>query len=72
MGRDWYDIIWYGARVPPVKPKEEFLENVPAHTGRDSSGKTRQCQRHSYRSSPVFLMQSIITAKKITIPRMIV
>jgi hypothetical protein len=41
-GRDWYDIIWYGARVPPVKPNEKFLENALAKTGKDSSGKAKQ------------------------------
>ena len=24
-GRDWYDLIWYCARIPPVHPAESFL-----------------------------------------------
>lgn len=40
-GRDWYDIIWYGARRPPVKPNMEFLENALAQTGNEKLGKAK-------------------------------
>lgn len=32
-GRDWYDMLWYGARRPPVKPNSTLLENAFAQTG---------------------------------------
>ena len=41
-GRDWYDIIWYGARRPPVKPNIQFLENALTQTGKEELGKAKQ------------------------------
>ena len=41
-GRDWYDIIWYGARRPPVKPNMKFLENALTQTGNEELGKAKQ------------------------------
>ncbi len=26
-GRDWYDILWYVSRIPPVEPDSLFLSN---------------------------------------------
>ena len=27
-GRDWYDLIWYRSRRPPVEPSVQFLQNA--------------------------------------------
>ena len=27
-GRDWYDLIWYRSRRPPVEPNVQFLQNA--------------------------------------------
>ena len=27
-GRDWYDLIWYRSRRPPVEPNAQFLQNA--------------------------------------------
>jgi hypothetical protein len=41
-GRDWYDILWYGARRPPVKPNMRFLENALTQTGNEGLGKAER------------------------------
>jgi len=58
----------------PVYPRSNLRRNSWKTSRLIQAGihRGRQCLWRSYRSSPVFLMQSIITAKKITIPRMIV
>ena len=32
-GRDWYDLMWYLARVPPVLPNTTLLQNALEQTG---------------------------------------
>jgi predicted nucleotidyltransferase component of viral defense system len=32
-GRDWYDLLWYCSRRPPVEPKQSFLEAALQLTG---------------------------------------
>ena len=32
-GRDWYDLLWYLARVPPVQPNPVLLSNALAQPG---------------------------------------
>ena len=32
-GRDWYDLLWYLSRVPPVSPNRALLGNALAQTG---------------------------------------
>ena len=35
-GRDWYDLVWYRAKRPPVEPSLEFLQNALDQTqGKD-------------------------------------
>ncbi len=29
-GRDWYDLVWYLAKIPPVEPNSQFLINALA------------------------------------------
>lgn len=41
-GRDWYDMIWYGARRPLVKPNKKLLENALAQTGKEAVEKANQ------------------------------
>lgn len=32
-GRDWYDLLWYLGRIPPVQPNLVFLSNALAQPG---------------------------------------
>ena len=41
-GRDWYDILWYGSRRPPLKPNETLLENALSQTGLGHLAEARQ------------------------------
>jgi len=45
-GRDWYDMIWYGARRPRVKPNKKLLENALAQTGDEAEMKSKQWSNH--------------------------
>ncbi|MDD2237803.1 MAG: nucleotidyl transferase AbiEii/AbiGii toxin family protein [Kiritimatiellae bacterium] len=44
-GRDWYDLLWYGARRPPVEPNRTLLQHALDQTegqGRVDAGRWRE------------------------------
>ncbi len=36
-GRDWYDLVWYLSRVPPVRPNEVLLEEALRQTREEAA-----------------------------------
>ena len=38
-GRDWYDLIWYRSRRPPVEPNAHFLQNALDQTQGAGTGR---------------------------------
>jgi hypothetical protein len=38
-GRDWYDLVWYCSRVPPVRPNSLFLHHALSQTRPDEDSR---------------------------------
>lgn len=45
-GRDWYDMVWYGARRPIVKPNIRLLGNALAQIGKESIAEAEQWDKY--------------------------
>lgn len=41
-GRDWYDLLWYSSRLPPVEPNDRMLHAALLQSGNGLSGQWRE------------------------------